>query len=304
MFQSTRCGEQIGLEFGRQRAVVMAVGATLREYTVDGRPVLDGFGPDEVSPAGRGQVLMPWPNRVRDGHYEFGRTHHELPIDEPPLGNAIHGLVRWAGWVVDERAVDCVRLRYRLRAQPGYPFELDVFADYRLSSAGLEVTFGATNIGSEACPFGAGAHPYFGFAGQLVDEVELCVRADDWLEVDSRCIPFGHCPVEGSAIDFRRPRVIGGTKLDHAFTRLERGHDGIARFSLRHGRDEIRAWQDESFAFVQVYTADTLPDRARRRHSVAVEPMTCAPDAFNSGDGLRVLAPGDAFRGSWGVSAW
>ena len=59
---------------------------------------------------------------------------------------------------------------------------------------------------------------------------------------------------------------------------------------------------DRTFAFVQVYTGDTLSDRSRRRLGIAVEPTTCAPNAFNSGDGLIVLAPGGAFEGRWGVS--
>jgi aldose 1-epimerase len=294
-------GEQIELAACGQRAIVTAVGATLREYKVCGRAVIDGFGPDEMSPAGRGQVLMPWPNRIKDGHYEFAQTHHQLPIDEPPLGHAIHGLVRWAVWRIESRATDAVRLRYRLHSQPGYPFELDLLVDYRLSKKGLTVTFAATNVGSEACPFGAGAHPYFAFPGESVDAVELCVQARDWLEVDPRSIPRSHLAVEGSALDFRRPRVIGDSQLDHAFARLERDADGVAHVLLRHGRHEIRPWLDGAFRFVQVFTADTVCDETRRRTSVAVEPMTCAPDAFNSGDGLLVLRPCESFAGTWGV---
>jgi aldose 1-epimerase len=245
---------------------------------------------------------MQWPNRIKDGHYEFERTYHQLPIDEPPLGHAIHGLVRWAVWRVDSRAADAARLRYRLHTQPGYPFELDLSVDYRLARKGLAVTFTATNVGSEPCPFGAGAHPYFAFPGERVDAVELCVQAQDWLDVDSRSIPRRHLPVEGSALDFRRPRLIGEARLDHAFARLERDAEGIARVLLRHGRDEICPWLDEAFRFVQVFTGDTVPNEERRRNSVAVEPMTCAPDAFNSGDGLLVLGPGECFAGNWGVA--
>jgi aldose 1-epimerase len=294
-------GQQLEVTSGSQRILVTTVGATLREYTFAGRPVIDGFGADEVCPGGRGQVLMPWPNRIADGLYELAGQMQQLPIDEPALGHAIHGLVRWSEWRVDHQAADAVRLRHLLEARPGYPFPLDVFVEYRLAASGLAVTFGATNLGGIPCPFGAGAHPYFTFPGTKVDDLELCVPAAECLEVDARSIPIGRRPVEGSKLDFRRPRLIGAAQIDHAFTHLERDRDGVAHVSLRHGADEIRLWLDRTFEFVQVYTGDTLSNRARRRHGVAVEPMTCAANAFNSGDGLRMLAPGESLLGRWGV---
>jgi aldose 1-epimerase len=295
-------GEQIEITHGAHRAIVATVGATLREYTVGERVVLDGFRADEVCPGGRGQVLMPWPNRIADGRYEFSDKLHQLPIDEPQLGHAIHGLVRWADWQVEHRGPDVARLRHRMAARPGYPFQLELSVEYRLSSAGLGVTFGATNIGPASCPFGAGAHPYFAFPGVRVDAIELGLCAAEWIEVDARSIPQRRRAVEGSAVDFRRPRVIGPALLDHAFTGLERDAEGLAYVLLRHGHDEIRIWQDRAFGFAQVFTGDTLADQPRRRLGLAVEPTSCAPNAFNSGDGLRVLAPGESFIGRWGVS--
>ena len=128
------------------------------------------------------------------------------------------------------------------------------------------------------------------------------MRADEWLEVDARSIPTGRHPVAGSPVDFRQARAIGAAHVDHAFTGLERDADGIARVTLRSGREELRIWLDGSFGFVQIFTGDTLPDLARRRHGIAVEPTSCAPNAFNSGDGLLVLPPGGAFEGRWGVT--
>src|SRR5262249_35860231 len=105
-----------------------------------------------------------------------------------------------------------------------------------------------------------------------------------------------------SALDFRKPRLIGDARLDHAFTRLERAGEGLANVLLRHGADEIRLWLGRPFEFVQIFTGDTLADLARRRQGLAVEPMTCAANAFNSGEGLRVLAPGESMEGRFGVS--
>jgi aldose 1-epimerase len=192
-------------------------------------------------------------------------------------------------------------MSHRLDARPGYPFQLDSWVEYRLSSSGMTVTMGARNIGKRACPFGAGAHPYFRLADAGADAVELCVSAAEWLEVDDKSIPTRRRLVEGSAIDFRRPRSIGTTHLDHAFTGLARDREGVAQVLLRADGRALRLWLDGRFGFVQIYTGDTLPDRRRRRQGIAVEPMTCAPNAFNSGDGLIVLPPDVSFEGRWGV---
>jgi aldose 1-epimerase len=295
-------GDQIEIVSGPQRLVVASVGATLRAYSVGEREVIDGFDADQVSPSGRGQILIPWPNRIAGGHYSAGGHHYQLPINEPELGHAIHGLIRWAEWRVEHRTGDAVRLHHRLCAQPGYPFQLDLSVEYRLSPSGLAVAYRATNIGSASCPFGVGQHPYFALGGVRADEALLCVPAKTYLEVDARSIPRRSCPVERTSLDFRKPRVIGAAHLDHAFTALERDPAGIAHVALGTGRSEVRIWQDRAFEFVQVYTGDTLPDGTRRRRGMAIEPMSCAPNAFNSGDGLRVLDSGESFEGQWGVT--
>lgn len=292
-------GDQVEIVSGPQRVVIATVGATLRAYSIGGREVIDGFDADQVSPSGRGQILMPWPNRIAGGQYSVAGQRYQLPINEPALGHAIHGLVRWAEWGVEHRAGDLVRLRHRLCAQPGYPFLLDLSVEYQLSAAGLAVAYRATNVGAAPCPFGVGHHPYFALDGGRADDVELCVPAMTYLEVDARSIPLRSCPVEGTVLDFRRPRLIGPAHLDHAFTGLERDPGGIAHVTLGN---QIRVWQDRAFGFVQVFTGDTLPDGARRRRGVAIEPMSCAPDAFNSGEGLRMLAPEESFDGRWGVA--
>ena len=295
-------GEQIEIASGPRHAIIASVGATLRAYRVDERSVIDGFDAEEVCPGGRGQVLMPWPNRIALGRYEFAGRREQLPTDEPELGHAIHGLVRWAGWKTERRGDDFVRLRHRLQARPGYPFPLELSVEYRLSPAGLAVSFVATNVGPAPCPFGAGAHPYFRLGRVRADDIELCVRATEWLDVDARSIPTRRRPTDGSPVDFRRPRAIGIAHVDTAFTGLERDGDGLATVRLRYDRQELRIWLDRSFGFVQVYSGDTLVDRSRRRLGIAVEPTSCAPNAFNSGDGLLVLEPGASFEGRWGVA--
>ena len=289
-------GEQVELELGDQKVVVVGVGGGLRGYWLGDAPMLDGYGVDELCSSGRGQLLAPWPNRIQDGSYEFDGRTFQLALNEPERQNAIHGLVRWAHWTVAEREPDRAALEHRLYPSPGYPFTLDLRAEYSLDGDGLTVRVRATNVGPDACPYGIGAHPYISAGNGLVDELELSVPARTALVSDERSIPAGRKSVEGTELDFRTARSIGSVQLDHCFTDLERDGDGRARVVLG-GRAAL--WVDESYPYLMVFTGDALPDVARR--SLAVEPMTCAPNAFRSGDGLIRLEPGQTHSGSWGI---
>ena len=152
-------GEQLDIEFGDQRAVIVEFGGGLRSYAVGDVDVLDGYGADEMCTSGRGQVLMPWPNRIEGGSYELDGRRQQLALSEPENGNAIHGLVRWARWSVAERDAHRVAVEHVLHPQPGYPFTLALRIEYALSEDGLAVRTTATNVGTGACPFGSGAHP-------------------------------------------------------------------------------------------------------------------------------------------------
>ena len=296
-------GEQIELRAGEQRVVVAEVGAGLRSYTVGDQDVLDGYAADELAPSGRGQVLAPWPNRIEDGAYEFGGAQHQLPLNEVGARNAIHGLVRWSAWSAAEHSPDRVVLEHTLHPQPGYPFSLALGIEYSLSQDGLRVTSTATNIGPEACPYGFGMHPYLTMGTEKVDELILRAPGRTVLQTNDRGIPVGSEPVEGTEYDFRRPRPIGTAKLDHAFTDLEGDEDGLASVELLNPEDErsLLLWLDDGYRYLQLFTGDPLPDVARR--SLAVEPMTCAPNAFRTGDGLLVLEPGETTTSSWGIRA-
>ena len=295
-------GRQIEIVHGDQRAVVVEVGAGLREYTLNGRRLLDGYAADEMSSSGRGQILIPWPNRIQDGRYSFDGEDHQLPLDDVEEQDAIHGLVRWAPWTIAERADTSVLMEHVLHPQPGYPFTLSLTVEYRLSDEGLRVRTTATNCGLCPCPYGMGAHPYLSVAGPSVDPLTLRVPGATVLRSDERGIPVGTFPVEGTDYDFRQPRMIGPTVLDHAFTDLERDDDGRARVELGHtGRSEgVTLWVDETYQYVMVFTGDPLPDVNRR--SLAVEPMTCPPNAFSTGEALVRLQPGEPFTAAWGIS--
>ena len=295
-------GEQFRLAHGDQEVVVTEVGATLRSYIVAGVPVLDGFASAEVCPDGRGQLLLPWPNRLGDGRYRFGGRQYELPIDEPGFRNAIHGLTRWAEWEAELRSTTWLGMRHRLHGHPGYPFNLELEATFELDEAGLTVCVSAANVGATPAPFGAGAHPYLQVGTPLIDTCRLQVPASTRLLTDARLLPIGRAPVDGDGFDFRVSRPIGDTRLDTAYTDIVRGPDGLARVSLEAPDDRhLTLWFDEAHRWVQLYSGDTHPRLEERRRSLAVEPMTCPPDAFRSGEDLIVLEPGQTVTISWGI---
>lgn len=285
-------GEQFEISFEDQKAAVAEVGATLREYSASGRRILDGFGRDEICSGGRGQVLAPWPNRIRAGIYEFRGRTHQLPLTETERQNAIHGLVRWVPWRLLERATDRVRLGFTLHPQPGYPFTLDLSILYSLGEAGLRVSVLARNKGAEAAPFGLGHHPYLRPAEGALDQARLRIPAQQVLQLDERLTPTGSVlPVAATQFDFRVERPIGATVLDTCYTGFDEAWVEL---------DGARLWWDASHEFVQVFSGDTLSPQ-HRRHGLAVEPMSCPADAFNSGDGLVVLEPRSEWSGDWGI---
>jgi galactose mutarotase-like enzyme len=304
-------GRQIEITRAGLHATIVELGAALRAYTVSSngrsssRPRIDGYERDEMCDGSRGQVLMPWPNRIASGRYDFGGTTHQLALNEPAKGNAIHGLVRYANWTVASVGAEHVTMTYTLYPQPGYPFLLGLEVGYSLGDDGLEVRATATNLGAEACPYGAGFHPYLTLDPARIDTLELCSPAGTYYRSDDSLIPIGREPVAGTPFDFRTPRPIGATRMDTAFTDLDRDGAGRATVRLRDpaSGETVELWCDASFAYLMVFTGDTLPDPHRRRRGLAVEPMTCAPDAFRSGDGLSVLEPGASASGTWGIRA-
>ena len=250
-------GEQHELVFENQRAVVVEVGGGLRTY--DG--VLDGYAADEMCASGRGQVLVPWPNRLEEGAYEFDGKEYQLALSEPKSRTAIHGLVRSANWNAVEREPARVLMEYVLHPQSGYPFTLRIRVEYPLGADGLSVRTTAENLGDRPCPFGVGHYPYIAAPTGRVDDLAL----------------------DGE--------LLGSKQFDDTFA-VE------APWRLRVG--EVTVWADAAWRWRQLFTGDAKPDVARR--SLAVEPMTCPPNAFRTGECLIRLEPGDVFAGSWGIS--
>jgi aldose 1-epimerase len=292
-------GDQYEIISGSQRAIVTEVGATLRSYSVDNRDVVRGFSADEMSTAGRGQHLIPWPNRIRDGRYTFNGVTHQLALSEPARHNASHGLARYVPWVLVEKKTDAVTNVVRIHPQPGWPGTLEARVTHELGENGLTVTVEATNIGRAELPFGYGAHPYLTVGEATVDQVSITAPADSYLEVDERLLPTKVSGVDGAPYDLRHGPVLSSTNLDTAMTDLKRDPDGRWRVKLALGDRYAELWGDETMKWIQIFTGGP-----HRDWSIAVEPMTCGPDAFNPGPthaDMRVLAPGETFVGQWGI---
>jgi aldose 1-epimerase len=290
-------GRQFEIRDGRQAAVIAEFGATLRQYEVAGLPILAGFGADEPVRGGRGAVLLPWPNRIEDGRYRSAGQDHQLPIDDLVDGHAIHGLVRWVPWRLIRHETGSVTLETTVFPRPGYPFLLGVAVRYRLTSNGLSVTTVVRNAGEAAAPLGVGHHPYLAVARERIDDAVLYVGARSWYPTADRRLPGPLTDVAGSPVDFQRPRRIGSAILSGTLFDLDRDDHNRAWVRL----DRTRLWMDRAYSHVMLFSGEDLPESADHRRSLAVEPMTCPPNAFRTGIGLHVLAPGQVFRGQWGI---
>lgn len=286
-------------------AEIASVGASLRTLRYEGRDLVVPFDADEVRPAFRGAVLAPWPNRVVDGRYTFGGQEHELALTEPKRHHALHGLVAWTDFRTVSHEPDRAVLATTVAAQEGYPFRVEVLVAYHLDADGLHTTITGTNTGGAAAPWGTGPHPYLiGGAGR-VDDWTLTLPAARVLEVtEDRLVPTGLADVH-DAFDLRTPTPIGDRFIDHAFTDFDRDDAGTATIVLTaadgHG---VRVAFGPECPWAQVHTADHVVPEYHRA-GLAVEPMTCAPDAFNAGAdaGLVVLEPGASHAASWTIAA-
>jgi aldose 1-epimerase len=300
--QRAPSGEQYHISHGDQQATVVEVGGGLREYRRGDRAVLDPYDLTSMCDGAHGTPLIPWPNRLADGRYRFDGHDYQVALTEPSKRNAIHGFLRWRPWRAARNDADRVVMATTLFPLTGYPFCLDVSVEYQLSDEGLGVTTTATNTGAQAAPYGCGQHPYLSPGSGLVDDGELELGAETRITTDERRqLPTGSEAVAGTDFDFRTRRRIGALAIDFAFTDLARDADGRAWVRL-WGADGRCAelWVDESYPLVEIYTGDTLAPH-RRRRGLGVEPMSCPPNAFQTGERVIRLEPGASATARWGA---
>ena len=296
-------GRQFEIRRGAALARVGQVAAVLREYSVGGTAFTEVWPDDVVAPMGCGMVLAPWPNRVAGAKWTYRDKTQQLDITEPSRGNAIHGLLRNTAYELVEHTDDSVTLAASVYPQHGYPFTLDLQVTYALDDAGLTVTFALINAGAAAAPFGIGSHPYLRVGAHDVADLTITVDARTHAVVDERMIPTSKQPIEGTHVDLRAGLRVGDLNADVALTDLSAQAGRVEhRLSAPDGTALV-LWADEVFGWAQVYSPDNFPGPGLpdQRVAIAVEPMTCAVNALNSGDGLRWLEPGATWTASWGL---
>lgn len=283
---------------GPVTAHLAQVGAALRGLSVGGVEIVSGYPEGSPTPFGSGIVLVPWPNRIRDGRWTDGGTTRQLDLTEPDRNNAIHGLLRYAPYEIDARESSAT-LSATVFPQHGYPYALRTSVTYALVDDGVEVTHEVVNVGDGDAPVALGTHPFFCLGDVPTEDLVLTVPAQTVFEVDDRLLPTAEVLVSG-ALDLRRGARVGDLDLDTGFGSVTRGDDGRARTTLTapDGRT-VTMWQDENWTCIQVFTTDAYPGRSR---AIAIEPMTAPTDAFNSGQDVRRLAPGESWTARWGVS--
>lgn len=278
----------VQISAGKYAATIVEAGAGLASLTYDGNNLVVPHDPEEKPVGYSGKVLVPWPNRIAGAQYEWRGTKFDLEVNEPETGSALHGLAYDTEWSVVERRGDSVTLATEVGPEPGYPFSLIAQATYALDAqTGLRITVTAKNHGEEDAPYGTSIHPYL-TCGASADNTTLSVPANTVLEVDENLAPVKETSVEGTRLDLRGGVPMAGRQVDHAFTGIDSAHWEVTLRCNDTGRG-VR--MSASAPWVQVYSGETLD-----RRGVAVEPMTCPPDAFNSGTDLIVLAPGEETR--------
>lgn len=291
---------------GEARAIITEVAASLRTLSIGGVHLTEPYADDVVPPFGDGIVLVPWPNRVEDGRWPLDGVEQQLDLTEPERGNALHGLLRDRPYTMAERSASAVTLAATVFPTRGYPFQLDTTVRYELVDDGLRVTHGITNVGARTAPVAVGTHPFLRLGDVPTDELVLTVAAGTRFETDARLNPVSENPVEGTGFDLRGGRPVAELHLDDAFGAVTpAGEVSRHRLGASDGRF-VELWQDADFAFVQVFTTRIFPRDGGLGTpvlgtAVAVEPMTAPPNAFNSGQGLRWLAPGETWSLSWGI---
>ncbi|ALJ22126.1 aldose 1-epimerase family protein [Microbacterium sp. No. 7] len=292
-------GRRFTIASGDAVVEITEVGAALRAFEVGGVDLVPRYGDDQPTPAASGVVLVPWPNRVRDGRWTQRGQEHQLALTEPARGNASHGLLRVTPYRLVTQEADAVTLAADVFPQTGYPFHLATTVTYALDGPALTVTHTLRNVGAADAPVALGTHPYFCIGDVPTRELTLQIDAATRFVVDDRMLPIDEVPVDADT-DLRTPRRLADVDLDTAYSGISRDDEGRigARLAAPDGR-AVHVWADEGFGYLLAFSTDRYPGHEL---ALAIEPMTAPTDALNSGRDLRWLAPGEEWTLRWGVA--
>ena len=238
MGTTPRTGNQYSIHHGDFSAVVCELGSKLRRFDYGGKEVFCSYGPDDLTPTCCGYILAPWPNRIKDGEYDFNCKHYCAPVNEyhpEPRNNANHGYAYQYMWKLESLTENSVTQSLRFPNLDGYPFDVTVTATYELNDKGMTVTVSARNDGDEPAPWALGLHPWVanGKNGETSEQRDadsaacrLKIDADTHVTVDAGLVPNGTEPVDGTKFDLRDDPVLDGRAFDDAWVDVHRADDG------------------------------------------------------------------------------
>ncbi len=293
----------VEISAGRYRADISAFGGGPRLLEYDGRPLLVDYPRGEYPPLNAGTMLAPWPNRVADGVFSHDGVVHRLEITEPGRSNAIHGFVADRAWDFVEAGDDYVTLAIDVDPQPGWQWPMRFTVRWSIDADdGLRADVTAENRGETACPFGFGFHPYLSAAGADVADCILSVDVESNLPLEpARNLPAGPMiPADAVVPGLSDGIATSGLWLDHCFNSPATDARALLIGPDGHG---VELWADDHFQWFQIFTADPARREGFPRvgRAVAVEPMTCPPDALRSGRDLIRIDSGEKIELAMGL---
>ena len=247
---------------------------------------------------GKSALLYPFPNRLKDGIYQWKGKEYQFPINDDGANNALHGLGMTkpmnATKVVTNEESGTFSCQYRDEGKHEYyPFPFNFGISFKITENTFEGTFSFENTGESSIPVGYGWHPYFALS-EKVGECELILPELDLVGIDVGMIPTGKRYAFDEFLSWRK---IGSTVLDNCFAIKNPKSDRI-QIEMKGPKGHLKYWQEVGegkYQYVQLF----MPPH---RESLAIEPMTCNVNAFNNGDGLIELAPGASSSASFGFS--
>lgn len=274
----------VTISAGPYTAVLSGLGAGLSRLTYKGYDLVMPTDPLTTPPGYAGQTLLPWPNRLRDGLYSWQGEEYALECNDEATHTALHGLVADKWWDFQGATSTWAEWSIVLSPTPGYPWELMTLVRYDIDAErGLSVAVVTTNTSPVPVPYGVSHHPYVMPGGGTVDDWTLCAPPATVLTSDEQLIPVGSHPVAMTEHDFAEPTPMRDRSVDHCFTNLPIGEWQV---SVAHQDTGVATHLHATSAWLQMYTGDYIG-----RAGLAVEPMTCPPNAFATGEDVITLEP-------------
>lgn len=270
----------IAISYGRNRLVVdQNNGAAIAGLEFERQGKIVNLIKLERQPAHKSSLLFPFPNRLKDGQFEFEGQQYSFEHNDYGRPNALHGFISDKHFQLKAQTNQSLSFIYSYEGNdPSYPFPFKLEVAYTLYELELNIELEITNTGGGDMPCGFGWHPYFS-ADLSPDSTRLKLPNLSKIHVDERLIPNGEeSPMKG----YEEFRSIAGEEFDNCF-RLERIQERNSVFLNYPKLATVEIWQGHNFPFLQLFKVD---DQA-----IAIEPMSCGIDALNSKEGLKVLSP-------------